>query len=515
MKCLFVFCFVLFSARIAVGVNILAVFFTPLDSYQKVFRPLWVELSLRGHNVTVITTDPVKNESLVNLTEIDVSYSCYRISDELALPNDNLRPEERVKLNVFGMSLPAFEAQVQHHQIQDLLRDSSNRFDLVVMEMTSSPYYGFAYLFDVPWVGVLPHSTTLASDRDVGNLRHPLLFPDPTVKSYTGRNIWMRLYLALAQLRLIYSYDYEIMPELDRIARKYFGDDMPYLGDIEKNVSIILTTHNFITSKPKPTVPALIEIGNVHLKKNVKLPQDLQKELDKATNGVIYFSLGSNVKSANISSQLRNVIISSFAELPYTILWKWETDHLPGKPDNVITRKWLPQEAVLAHPNVKAFITQGGLQSMEEAIYYRKPLIGMPFFADQMKNVRSIAEHGIGVALNTDTLTKEKLKSAILEVVNDKKYKEKISELSDLMWDQPMSGLDTAIWWIEYVIRHKGAKHLRSPLLDLPLYQYLLLDVLAFVFGVIATTLGLLYAAYIYTKPVIQGVVGKNKVKSN
>ena len=44
-----------------------------------------------------------------------------------------------------------------------------------------------------------------------------------------------------------------------------------------------------------------------------------------------------------------------------------------------------------------------------------------------------------------------------------------------------MSALDTAIFWTEYVIRHKGAPHLRPAILDLAWYQYLLLDVIAFI----------------------------------
>lgn len=49
------------------------------------------------------------------------------------------------------------------------------------------------------------------------------------------------------------------------------------------------------------------------------------------------------------------------------------------------------------------------------------------------------------------------------------------------MIDQPMTGLERAIWWTEYVIRHKGAKHLKSPWATIPWYQYFLLDVIGFV----------------------------------
>lgn len=59
--------------------------------------------------------------------------------------------------------------------------------------------------------------------------------------------------------------------------------------------------------------------------------------------------------------------METFAELPYKILWKFEDDQLEGKPNNIKTNKWLPQQDLLGHPNIKLFITQGGLQSLEEA----------------------------------------------------------------------------------------------------------------------------------------------------
>lgn len=48
-----------------------------------------------------------------------------------------------------------------------------------------------------------------------------------------------------------------------------------------------------------------------------------------------------------------------------------------------------------------------------------------------------------------------------------------------------MTGLERAVWWTEYVVRHKGTEHLKSPAKDLPLYQYFLLDVIGFCLVVI------------------------------
>jgi glucuronosyltransferase len=51
--------------------------------------------------------------------------------------------------------------------------------------------------------------------------------------------------------------------------------------------------------------------------------------------------------------------------------------------------------------------------------------------------------------------------------------------LSRIYRDQPLTPLEQAVFWTEYVIRHKGTPHLRSAVLDLTWYQYFLLDVIA------------------------------------
>lgn len=60
------------------------------------------------------------------------------------------------------------------------------------------------------------------------------------------------------------------------------------------------------------------------------------------------------------------------------------------------------------------------------------------------------------------------------------RYKERIIEVRRLLNDETANGLEKAIWWIEYVIRDKGALHLRNRVVDLSWYQYLMLDVYGF-----------------------------------
>lgn len=53
--------------------------------------------------------------------------------------------------------------------------------------------------------------------------------------------------------------------------------------------------------------------------------------------------------------------------------------------------------------------------------------------------------------------------------------------------------MDAAIYWVEYVIRHGGASHLRVAALDLPWYKYFLLDVITVVFTASLVVLVILY----------------------
>lgn len=147
----------------------------------------------------------------------------------------------------------------------------------------------------------------------------------------------------------------------------------------------------------------------------------MKSYLDDASEGVIYFSLGSNVKSIYLPEDKRNTLIRTFAKLPYKVLWKFEDDQLEGKPENVKINKWLPQQDVLRHPNIKLFITQAGLQSTEEALLNGVPLIAIPFIGDQGFNARSIEKLGVGLRLDFQTLTEDKFHSSILEVIKNPK----------------------------------------------------------------------------------------------
>jgi hypothetical protein len=68
-----------------------------------------------------------------------------------------------------------------------------------------------------------------------------------------------------------------------------------------------------------------------------------------------------------------------------------------------------------------------------------------------------------------------------------------MKKMSAMSKDEAESPINRTVWWAEYVIRHNGAKHLRSAALDLAWYQYSLLDVATCLILILTITVLVLY----------------------
>ncbi|XP_017774667.1 PREDICTED: UDP-glucuronosyltransferase 2B16-like isoform X2 [Nicrophorus vespilloides] len=271
------------------------------------------------------------------------------------------------------------------------------------------------------------------------------------------------------------------------------------------SIDMLFINTNQIFHTIRPLTPATVTIGPfIHIKPPVNLPEELKLFLDEAKEGVIYISLGSNMKSKDIPEKTRDIILETFSKLPYKILWKFEAETLPGKPDNVKIVKWLPQQDVLRHKNIKLFISQCGLQSLEESMYNYIPVLGLPLFADQPSNAFKLELKGLGLILDYKELTVEKFTSSINEIINNPKVK----EITNLVKDEPLSGLEKAVWWTEYLLRNKGAQHLKGPAIDFPTYQYYYFDIFSLFLFVLFFVLSL---SYLLIKKCLSMFVKKSK----
>uniref|UniRef100_A0A3Q1FY84 UDP-glucuronosyltransferase n=1 Tax=Acanthochromis polyacanthus TaxID=80966 RepID=A0A3Q1FY84_9TELE len=186
------------------------------------------------------------------------------------------------------------------------------------------------------------------------------------------------------------------------------------------------------------------------------------------------------------------IIASAFASLPQKVVWR----HVGKRPvslgNNTMLVEWLPQNDILGHPKTKVFITHGGTNGLYEAIYHGVPVLGIPLIFDQYDNMVRMRARGVAEIVEVTTLDVESFTSALKNILNpEKAYKQNMLKLSQLHHDKPMKPLDSAVFWMEYVMRHKGAAHLRTESYKLPWYAYYCVDVMAvfIAFGLIITAL--------------------------
>ncbi|XP_015437575.1 PREDICTED: UDP-glucuronosyltransferase 3A2-like [Dufourea novaeangliae] len=351
MSRLYISVIIIAFSSIAAGSRILGIFPYPAYSHQVVFRAYTLELLKRGHELVVFTTYPMKDSKLANYTEVDLSAIKNEWKNRIDFfqlgKQENAWSFVRLVMH-FGEVIS--ESVLSHPAMQEIIAtNSTQKFDVILMQhLFYDALYALSIHLNIPMVGI--------SSLELLTL-HRLHFGNEIIMSYgrsalTGNlidNLWDRMYEAYCSLRIMYMYKYLNLPIQEKVLRKHFGDSMPPIEKLSNQMEILLVSSHPYFSEPHSHVPAIIYIGRcrfVELSGNTTMSEDLKEILDKATSGFIYFSMGSNVKISQLPMKVRNAILASFAELPYTVIWKSEIA-VDNKPNNVIIRNWLPQQEIL------------------------------------------------------------------------------------------------------------------------------------------------------------------------
>ncbi|XP_076626503.1 UDP-glucosyltransferase 2-like [Colletes latitarsis] len=484
--------------------RILAIVPTPSYSHQTPYRPLWFELNKRGHEIVLVTTNPIPNLNLTNFTQIDVGGS---YADLRRIEFITLRFQQTSWLSFLDQNLlnlcDVFTRQVFNNAEMKKMYapNSSTKFDVVMAEMLYMPaIYAFAYRFNAPLIGLSSLGITSINEHALGGFVLPSHEYTWELEANTGSNLsfWKRLQNYVNLWRSLYYIYRDHFPHHQMLAEGYLGTRLPPMLDILKNTSLIFVNQANVMAPARPKLANMITFTSFHVDEKPKpLPKNLQSFVDSASEGFIYFSLGSNAMSSDIPKETLQVFLDVFAKLPYKVVWKFEKEW-SDKPDNIYVSPWFPQQSILAHRNIKLYIYQGGLQSSEEAVHFTVPLLGLPVLADQDYQVRRMEALGVGKVLEITTIQKDELESAVREIITNRKYKENMIRLKNIVNDNPYNLVDHLAWWTEYVIRHKGAPHLRSNLAHQPWYQRSDMDIVAFL--ILATCLLVLIAFKIFAK---------------
>ncbi|KAJ4434825.1 hypothetical protein ANN_23396 [Periplaneta americana] len=500
-----------YSIDKANAARILAMFELHIKSHFIMFEALLKGLAAKGHEVVVVSHFPQKNP-IPNYTDISIEGALPSLLNSFTIQYAVNQKNINLLHFVWNLNIKFCEKSFEHPKVQELIK-SKQKFDLVITEyFGANCFTGFAHLFNASHINVASSMTFPWIDEKFGNPSHPAYIPIFFLPHTDKMNLQQRVYNTIMNLILKFgSYYFSELP-MEQLARKHLGNQLPPLREISKNTSLVLVNSHFSINIPRPMVPGVIEVGGLHIGTPKKLPRDIEKYISGANHGVIYFSLGSLVRSETFSEEIIRSFLDAFAELPQRVIWK--TDTISGLPDNVMTSKWLPQFDILSHPNVRVFITHGGFMGTQEAIYSGVPMVGIPFYSDQHHNIENCVSKGIGVKLDYHSISKESVLLALRAILENPDYERNAKRLSQQFRDRPQSALDTAIFWTEYVIRHRGAPHLRSAAADLPWYQYFLLDVVTVLLIIVVSLISVIYVVIRILLKIFSGLNRRKTSKS-
>nr|XP_036672845.1 UDP-glycosyltransferase UGT5 [Drosophila suzukii] len=490
------------------GARILAPFFSPTPSHYMMTNAIIRELVKRGHEVTFITPFSLAKENLgPNYREIllhhydsweDVSA---KMNTKSALDMIDLSGMTHMRL-AQHIGIQSTDFALAHPEVQDLIyaKDKIGKFDLLL----AAQFYNegalmLGHLYQVPVITVAAFAYANYFSKIFGSI-NPLSYVPNTVTGRTDRmTLWERLENVVFSTAEDVLREVSYYPAQDAIIEKYFGKllpEVPTVKQLERNISVLLINSYMPLTYPRPMALSMISVGGLHIQPPRDLPANIKKFLDDAEFGAIYFSLGSQLRSADMLPEKIKMFLGVFGSLKQRVLWKFESDQLSNIPDNVRIEKWLPQSDILAHPNVRVFIAHGGLFGLQEAVYHAVPVIGMPFFFDQALNIKAGQAAGFAIGLDYRTISEDLLKSALNELLTNRKFKTNMDKASRIFRDRPLGAMDTAIYWINYVIEHRGAPHMVAAGVHLRWYQFYLLDVSLIILIITVLSLLTLYAIY-------------------
>ena len=179
----------------------------------------------------------------------------------------------------------------------------------------------------------------------------------------------------------------------------------------------MLINTNYVLDYPRPQPPTFINIGGIQIKKNPGvLPQNIKNFMDSAEDGVVLFTMGFIFDSKAVPKSMIDRLMSAFERLPQKVIFKYDPKGTGlVVPSNVLVLPWVPQQAILAHPNTKVFITHCGMHGVLEAIHYKVPMVGMPVFIDQGDVLTRMEEKGIAIGVDK-TASGDAIYDAIVRV---------------------------------------------------------------------------------------------------
>lgn len=437
------------------------------------FEKLAGILTASGNQVTMLVSDNYRPTASTELRQVKFLY--YRTSP-LARPICNFEtledfletPLTDIITAFYSSTYASCDTLLEHRAL--LLRLKQQRFDLAIYEAVEQCSKILADYIDVPFI--VFHT----SGADNIYPRHPAYLPSMLTAYSDTMTLYQRVLNTLGYM-IEKGIQYINFKHYQQLKLKHGLNATLHISESFNRASLRFILGDFGLDYVRPTQPSHVLVGGYIKSATAPIPQHIQEFLDRSgPNGVVVLSFGQMARE--YGPKWRQLFAEALARLPYQVIWKYNETEPHGLGSNTLLVPWFNQADILTHPKVKVFVTHCGLNGAFETSNNGVPVVAIPLFADQFYQATKLTRHAqMGLQLDINTLTSEKLHNTILEVASNTIYQQNAQHVSFVMRNKPVSQKETILHWVNHVVHLKGAKHLHSRETDLTWIQYLLIDV--------------------------------------
>jgi glucuronosyltransferase len=382
-------------------------------------------------------------------------------------------------------------------QDQDLFKKiQAMKFDMAIVEGMYFCYHIIPHKLGIPYVSLATPEYSLLVRV------HPLV-------GHTGCNIAgtrNTFFNRMKQFLMVLVFDkmHGHFCDETQFPASIYSPEKPYssLRELAEKTKLWLISQDNAIDCPRPTNPHIVLIGGISTRPAKPVTGKFIKIADNAKEGFILVSFGS---ITSMPKEMQEKFVKAFRWLEQVVIWKTDSVEV-ALPKNVHAIKWMPQNDLLGHKNIKLFITHCGNNGNSEAVYHGVPMLAMPVLGDQFTNADRVEFLGHGRRLSITKFTSDQLYETIDSILNTPGYAAKIKRASEILKSKPRHPRQEAAYWIEHVLKY-GNHHLRTTLSDMNLVEFLMLDIYV-------VLLIILFILYLAIKKTMFFIIGKFSVKS-
>ncbi|KAH8290299.1 hypothetical protein KR054_001674 [Drosophila jambulina] len=482
------------------GAKILVLFPHANEGHFAVMRTLVAELASRGHNVEVYTGHGL-GESLDNVTEtVTKEYSFWSELQKQAAPKGNLADLGRLPIESLRQSLASVGARALDHflaqePLQKLLKMSYIEFDfdvILVDYFYTEALLALGLIHQRPVVGII--STDFGNYMDA--VQEALV---PAACSPIDSELdlpQLGFSERLGNIRECISRRKQFAKDhygaQEQLVVKYFKQRHSIAELQASQLSLLLLNSHVPLMTPRVSIQQIVPAGGLHIRGPKELPWNIKRFVEEARAGIVYVQLGNEQPCGELPKEKLEALFAFFSSRKEGIIWTChDVKALEGLPKNVMIQHAVPQIDILAHPRVKVFLTNGDLLNLQEGIVRNVPILGLPLFHHERRNMQLAVQLGVGLQLAENNVTSSSLTWAVERLLLEPHFQLTIREVSHEFRDRPLGALASALFWVNYVVRHKGGAAVRTPGIGISSCHLHLFDLFVFYAAVATLLVGL------------------------